>query len=38
MAIPPYPNRTFLGRAIAGTILLVLFGGYILFALLAGDV
>lgn len=38
MATPPQPNRTFLGPIIAGTVLLALFGGYILLASLVGDV
>ena len=38
MTAPIDRNRTFIGPVIAGIILIVLFGGYVLFAWLAGDV
>lgn len=38
MTAPINRNRTFIGPVIAGIILIVLFGGYVLFAWLAGDV
>jgi hypothetical protein len=38
MAMPSNHGRTFLGPVIAGAIMLVLFGGYVLLAWLAGDV
>jgi hypothetical protein len=38
MTKPPARSRTIIGPVIAGAILIAVFGGYILFALLAGDV
>ena len=38
MTAPIDRSRTFIGPIIAGIILIVLFGGYVLFAWLAGDV
>jgi hypothetical protein len=38
MTAPIDRSRTFLGPVIAGIILIVLFGGYVLFVWLAGDV
>lgn len=38
MTAPIDRNRTFIGPVIAGIIPIVLFGGYVLFAWLAGDV
>ena len=38
MTKPSARSRTIIGPVIAGVILIIIFGGYVLFALLAGDV